>query len=164
MRWRKMLSDRACGGARRIRCVTVSADKGPSRPADCGRLPRAIAVFGFNSMFSQLLSLFPRSEFEKAVRLHRADRATKGFDCWTQFVAMLFCQIGRAHSLREVCGGRARSNAKREDRPVRRALEVPRMDSCGRHPPRRHANARLQPWSAPPGYRIGAGQLERVCK
>ena len=29
----------------------------------------------FNSMFSQLLSLFPRSEFEKAVRAHRADRA-----------------------------------------------------------------------------------------
>lgn len=61
----------------------------------------------FNSMFSQLLSLFPRSEFEKAVRLHRTDRAAKGFDCWTQFVAMLFCQLGRAHSLREICGGLA---------------------------------------------------------
>jgi len=27
----------------------VSADKGPSRPADCGRSPRAIAVFGLNA-------------------------------------------------------------------------------------------------------------------
>lgn len=66
----------------------------------------------FNSMFSQLLSLFPRSEFEKAVRRHRADRAAKGFDCWTQFVAMLFCQLGRAHSLREICGGLASVEGK----------------------------------------------------
>ena len=66
----------------------------------------------FNSMFSQLLSLFPRSEFEKAVRAHRADRAAKGFDCWTQFVAMLFCQLGRAHSLREICGGLASVEGK----------------------------------------------------
>jgi hypothetical protein len=63
-------------------------------------------------MFSQLLSLFPRSEFEKAVRIHRADRGAKGFDCWTQFVAMLFCQIGRAHSLREICGGLASVEGK----------------------------------------------------
>lgn len=66
----------------------------------------------FNSMFSQLLSLFPRSEFEKAVRRHRADRCAKGFDCWTQFVAMLFCQLGRAHSLREICGGLASVEGK----------------------------------------------------
>ena len=66
----------------------------------------------FNSMFSQLLSLFPRSEFEKAVRAHRADRAAKDFDCWTQFVAMLFCQLGRAHSLREICGGLASVEGK----------------------------------------------------
>lgn len=66
----------------------------------------------FNSMFSQLLSLFPRHEFEKAVRSHRADRAAKGFDCWTQFVAMLFCQLGRAHSLREICGGLASVEGK----------------------------------------------------
>jgi len=66
----------------------------------------------FNSMFSQLLSIFPRSEFEKCVRKHRADRAAKGFDCWTQFVAMLFCQLGRAHSLREICGGLASVEGK----------------------------------------------------
>lgn len=65
-----------------------------------------------SSMFSQLLSLFPRSEFEKAVRAHRADRGAKGFDCWTQFVAMLFCQLGRAHSLREICGGLASVEGK----------------------------------------------------
>lgn len=30
--------------------------------------------------------------------------AMRGFTCWGQFVAMLFCQLGRAPSLREICG------------------------------------------------------------
>ncbi len=29
-----------------------------------------------------------------------------------QFVAMLFCQLGRAHSLREICGGLRSSEGK----------------------------------------------------
>ena len=53
--------------------------------------------------------IFSRSDFERAVKQHKADRAAKGFDCWTQFVSMLFCQVGRAHSLREICGGLASS-------------------------------------------------------
>ena len=41
------------------------------------------------------------------MKKHRAERAAKGFDCWTQFVAMLFCQLGHADSLREICNGLA---------------------------------------------------------
>lgn len=41
------------------------------------------------------------------VKKHEAERAAKGFACWTQFVAMLFCQLGRADSLREICNGMA---------------------------------------------------------
>ena len=57
------------------------------------------------SMFSQILKLIPRIEFERIVRETKAERATKGFSSWGQFVAMLFCQLGRAHSLREIEGG-----------------------------------------------------------
>jgi transposase len=57
------------------------------------------------SLFSQVLSLFPRLEFEQAVRQHQAERYAKGLSCWQQFVAMLFCQLAQAHSLREICGG-----------------------------------------------------------
>jgi Domain of unknown function (DUF4372)/Transposase DDE domain len=57
------------------------------------------------SMFSQLLKLFPRSEFEKLVKDTGAEYAAKGFTSWSQMVAMLFCQLGRAHSLREIEGG-----------------------------------------------------------
>ncbi|PYS09630.1 MAG: transposase, partial [Acidobacteria bacterium] len=66
----------------------------------------------FSSIFSQLLQLFPRLEFEQAVKKHKAERGAKGFTCWGQFVAMMFCQLGRAHSLREICGGLASCEGK----------------------------------------------------
>jgi Domain of unknown function (DUF4372)/Transposase DDE domain len=66
----------------------------------------------FCSIFSQILRLFSRYEFETAVRKHQAERHARGFTCWGQFVAMLFCQLGRAQSLREICGGLAASEGK----------------------------------------------------
>jgi len=59
----------------------------------------------FSSIFSQLLQLFPRLEFQQLVAMTKAERHAKGFSCWSQFVSMLFCQLGRAHSLREISGG-----------------------------------------------------------
>jgi hypothetical protein len=64
-------------------------------------------VTRFCSIFNQLLQLFPRVEFQKAVVETRAERHARGFTCWGQFVAMLFCQLGKAHSLREIVGGLA---------------------------------------------------------
>jgi Transposase DDE domain/Domain of unknown function (DUF4372) len=66
----------------------------------------------FCSIFSQILQLFSRWEFETAVRKHKAERHARGFTSWGQFVAMLFCQMGRAQSLREICGGLAASEGK----------------------------------------------------
>jgi len=57
------------------------------------------------SMFSQILKLVPRIEFERMVKQTGAEHRAKGFCSWSQFVAMLFCQLGRAHSLREIEGG-----------------------------------------------------------
>jgi len=51
-------------------------------------------------------------EFESAVRRHEAERHARGFSCWGQFIAMLFCQLGHAKSLREICGGLAASEGK----------------------------------------------------
>jgi Transposase DDE domain/Domain of unknown function (DUF4372) len=64
------------------------------------------------SIFSQILQLFSRLEFESAVHKHKAERHARGFTCWGQFVAMLFCQLGHAQSLREICGGLAASEGK----------------------------------------------------
>jgi hypothetical protein len=60
------------------------------------------------SVYSQLLQLFPRGQFANAVKQHEAEFSAKGFTCWEQFVAMLFCQVAHMNSLREVCLGLAR--------------------------------------------------------
>ncbi len=57
------------------------------------------------SVFSQLLQLFPRLEFQRMVQETGSERHARGFSSWSQFVSMLFCQLGRAHSLREISGG-----------------------------------------------------------
>ena len=64
------------------------------------------------SLFNQLLRHFPRAEFAALVRKHDAERGAKGFTCWAQLVAMLFCQMARADSLREICNGLACSLGK----------------------------------------------------
>ena len=64
------------------------------------------------SMFSQILRWFPRGEFDSVVREHKGERHARGFTCWQQFVAMLYCQLGHAQSLREICGGLASVEGK----------------------------------------------------
>ena len=61
----------------------------------------------YSSVFGQLLQIFSKREFYQAVREIQTERGAKGFSSWNQFVAMLFCQLGQAHSLREICGGLA---------------------------------------------------------
>lgn len=41
------------------------------------------------------LAMFPRIEFERLVRETWAERHARGFTCWGQLVAMLFCQLGQ---------------------------------------------------------------------
>ena len=59
----------------------------------------------FSSIFGQILQIFPKTEFYSAVKETQSEKGAKGFTCWGQFVAMLFCQLGQARSLREICGG-----------------------------------------------------------
>ncbi len=48
------------------------------------------------SLFTQILSLFQRSDFARHVQELKAERHARGFSCWSQFVAMLFCQLSQA--------------------------------------------------------------------
>lgn len=103
------------------------------------------------SIFSQLLQLFPRVEFQAAVKEHKAERHARGFTSWGQFVAMLFCQLGHAKSLREICGGLASCEGKL------RHLGVPQA------PPRStlaYANEH-RPWEL---YQTVFGQLLERCQ
>ena len=59
-----------------------------------------------------MLGFFPRHEFHRMVNEHKAEYKAKGFSCWQQFVAMLFCQLGRANSLNEITKGLATCEGK----------------------------------------------------
>jgi len=89
----------------------------------------------FSSIFGQILHLFPRREFFEAVEATRADRGAKGFDCWDQFVAMLFCQLGQAHSLREICGGLASCFGKAKHLGIQKAPKRSTLAYANEHRP-----------------------------
>jgi hypothetical protein len=86
-------------------------------------------------MFSQLLKLIPRTDFQRLVQQTGAEARSKGLSSWSQFVAMLFCQLGRAHSLREIEGGLKSCEGKL----VHLGIETPARSSLS------YANAH-RPW------------------
>jgi hypothetical protein len=59
----------------------------------------------FCSIMTQLLQVFPRNEFYQEVKQTKAERHARGFASWDHFVAMMFCQMADAQSLREITGG-----------------------------------------------------------
>ena len=87
------------------------------------------------SLFSQLLDLFPRTQFQHSVKACRAERYTKGFTCWEQFVAMLFCQLAQAHSLREICDGLSCCLGKLIHVGVREAPKRSTLSYANKHRP-----------------------------
>jgi len=89
----------------------------------------------FNSIFGQILHLFSKREFFEAVYETRAERGAKGFSCWDQFVAMLFCQLGQAHSLREICGGLASCFGKAKHLGLQAAPKRSTLSYANEHRP-----------------------------
>ena len=61
----------------------------------------------YASLFSQLIAVFNRNQFYQLVLAHNSERYAKGYNSWDHFIAMLFCQLAQAKSLREICGGLA---------------------------------------------------------
>ena len=74
-----------------------------------------------SSIFSQIVRLVPRGLFDDAVARHQGEKHAKGMTCWSQFVAMEFCHLGGARSLREITGGLAASEGKLRHLGVARA-------------------------------------------
>lgn len=55
-----------------------------------------------NTILKQILQIIPRHEFEKSVKKHNGDFASKGFTCWQHFVSMLFAQLSGQTGLRGI--------------------------------------------------------------
>jgi hypothetical protein len=87
------------------------------------------------SLFSQLVALFSRQRFYELVYRHRSERYAKGFSSWDQFVAMLFCQLAQAKSLREISGGLASSLGKLRHLGVKAAPNKSTLSYANAHRP-----------------------------
>ena len=123
--WRKL----PCGKLETGRKHKGAWEKGPlqaSRPSCQRYIPLSVAA-GFqatallmprvsggkaerllrkhSSILAQMLQLVPRYEFQKAVEQHGAERHSKGFSSWAQFVALPFRQIAAHDGLRGVLAG-----------------------------------------------------------
>ena len=87
------------------------------------------------SIFSQILGAISSTNFEKLVHKHGAERNAKGFRCWTQLVAMLFCHLAHADSLREICHGLSCCNGKLVHLGIKKAPNKSTLSYANGHRP-----------------------------
>jgi len=87
------------------------------------------------SLFSQLVVLFDRKRFNRLVYRHNTERFTKKFNSWDHFVAMLFCQLAQAKSLREICGGMACCMGKLRHLGMKKAPNKSTLSYANAHRP-----------------------------
>jgi transposase len=60
-----------------------------------------------HTLLGQMLQIYPRFEFQKAVSETRTEYHARGFSSWNHYVAMLFGQLGGQDSLRGIEAGMA---------------------------------------------------------
>ena len=104
-----------------------------------------------SSIFGQILKFFPRGAFEAAVKQHQADKHAKGMTSWAQFIALMFCHLGAARSLREIIGGLAASEGKLKHLGVERAPKRSTLAYANQH----------RPWQL---YRTVFESLVQICQ
>jgi hypothetical protein len=104
-----------------------------------------------SSIFKQILKFFPRIIFDAAVNKHQAEKHAKGMTCWSQFIALMFCHLGGARSLREIIGGLAASEGKLKHLGVGRAPTRSTLAYANQH----------RPWQL---YETVFKELVKVCQ
>jgi len=57
------------------------------------------------TLFNQVLQQIDRSIFNRIVKRHNTDKYSKGINTWTHFVSMLFMQLSKVDSLRDISNG-----------------------------------------------------------
>ena len=103
-----------------------------------------------SSIFGQILRFFPRAIFDAAAHKHHGDKHAKGMKCWGQFIALMFCHLGRGESLREITGGLAASEGKLKHLGLDRAPARSTLAYANEH----------RPWQI---YRTVFEDLVQVC-
>lgn len=57
------------------------------------------------TLFAQIISLLPKEKIRHLIKKSGADRHSKGYDTWSQFVSMVFSQFSGCDSVRDISNG-----------------------------------------------------------
>lgn len=57
------------------------------------------------ALFAQIVSKLDRAGFGKLVSRFGTDKHAKGYDSWTHLISMLFCQLAKSQSVRDISNG-----------------------------------------------------------
>jgi hypothetical protein len=57
------------------------------------------------TLFSQIIRKLDRLKFNKLVKQYGTDKQQKGFNSWSHLVSMLFCQLAKSQSIRDISYG-----------------------------------------------------------
>jgi hypothetical protein len=57
------------------------------------------------TLFAQIIKKLDRNSFNKSVKQKETDKHCKGYNSWSQLVAMLFCQFAKSQSVRDISNG-----------------------------------------------------------
>lgn len=57
------------------------------------------------TLFAQAIGKLPKENLRKIIREEKTDRHSKGYDTWSQFISMMFCQFSGCDSVRDISNG-----------------------------------------------------------
>ena len=57
------------------------------------------------TLFSQVIGKLPKNIIRSIIRNSGTDKHCKGYDTWSQFVSMVFCQFSQCDSVRDISNG-----------------------------------------------------------
>ncbi len=76
------------------------------------KINKRIALSHNNTVFSQLLKLVSRHEFETLAKTHHEGRSLRKMSRWSQFVSLSFAQLAGRCSLRDIVSNLSKQRAK----------------------------------------------------
>lgn len=56
-------------------------------------------------LFAQAIGRLPKESIRKIIREEKTDKHSKGYDTWSQFISMMFCQFSGCDSVRDISNG-----------------------------------------------------------
>jgi len=57
------------------------------------------------TLFAQAIGRLPKECIRKIIREEKTDKHSKGYDTWSQFISMMFCQFSGCDSVRDISNG-----------------------------------------------------------